>query len=772
MIFYFQVDGLDAHQAAWDGSAASKILNQTSFGVMLEDLAKQGLDLAFKDGRGNLPGGGEVIAALKQVARRGFALALNGNLEEGSLTLTIRGGSRLEIRNIVLRLLEAPAQVEALKEVTKGGRKVILARKGGDVALIDDKGDLIVCEAKYLDATIDLLDGKAPSAVGHPLVAELARAEGLFRPMLFGFFDPKALPPMPAEAQAMGLGGLERVDFRWGFRDEALFSVFRIKAPSPRKGLLALLDGPTFDRSTLPPMPASVTGFAALSVSPLQLYEKAAALANTGKPDGAPDQFAPGEAGIKQMTGLDVKADLLAKLGPKMATFTVPATAPGGLPIEAVIIAEVADSAAFVDSLDKVFNVVNRALKAPRPGRPAGQPTPEVRKLEGGRLAGFELILPEGVVPPGPMTGMRPTLLIGSKYLAIATQPGGATLAVDVAEGRGAAWKPAEAYVAMADLLPKSMVGLTVSDPRQTLPALVSNLPALLGAANMALANRPGPGGQPAQGPAIPIELDPARIPTAEQLSSRLFPASSAVVDDAEGIRLIGRESFPEVASPGTAGVGVALLLPAVQAAREAARRAQCVNNLKQFGLAMHNYHDVNNIFPPAAITDKDGKPLLSWRVAILPYIEQLELYNKFKLDEPWDSEHNKPLIAEMPRTFLCPSRKNPEAGQTCYCVWTGENTPFETPNGMGIAQFTDGTSNTLLVIESGTPVVWTKPDDLAFDPESKLPNFGATSLHPGGFNALFGDGSVRFLKNTINQAILKALISPHGGEVINADAY
>ena len=101
----------------------------------------------------------------------------------------------------------------------------------------------------------------------------------------------------------------------------------------------------------------------------------------------------------------------------------------------------------------------------------------------------------------------------------------------------------------------------------------------------------------------------------------------------------------------------IALLLPAVQSAREAARRAQCVNNLKQIGLAMHNYASANGGFPPAAIVDPRGKPLLSWRVAILPYLDANPLYAKFKLDEPWDSPHNKELLKYMPAVYGCPSR-------------------------------------------------------------------------------------------------------------------
>ena len=93
---------------------------------------------------------------------------------------------------------------------------------------------------------------------------------------------------------------------------------------------------------------------------------------------------------------------------------------------------------------------------------------------------------------------------------------------------------------------------------------------------------------------------------------------------------------------------------------REQTRRGICTNNLKQIGRGMHIYHEVNGRLPPAAITDKDGKPLLSWRVAILPYVEQQALYNKFKLDEPWDSPHNKALIEEMPAVYACPSGKKP----------------------------------------------------------------------------------------------------------------
>ncbi len=283
----------------------------------------------------------------------------------------------------------------------------------------------------------------------------------------------------------------------------------------------------------------------------------------------------------------------------------------------------------------------------------------------------------------------------------------------------------------------------------------------------------PGPAREQPERQGGPLHVDPDMIPRADDLKPLLFPASLAIVSDKEGVRLVSREPIPSISSPAASGVLVALLLPAVQSAREAARRAQCVNNLKQIALAMHNYASANNVFPKPAITDKDGKPLLSWRVAILPYIEQMELYNKFKLDEPWDSPHNKALINEMPPTFVCPSRANVQPGTTNYRVFVGNGAFFEKDQGTAIANITDGTSNTLMVVEATEAVPWTRPDsELPFDPNAKPSLCGAGSPHPGGFNAAMGDGSVRFIKNTIAVQVFKALITRAGGEVINAAAF
>src|SRR5262249_33469945 len=139
----------------------------------------------------------------------------------------------------------------------------------------------------------------------------------------------------------------------------------------------------------------------------------------------------------------------------------------------------------------------------------------------------------------------------------------------------------------------------------------------------------------------------------------------------------------------------------------------------KQIGLAFHNYNDVYGKLPPAAIHDKNGKPLLSWRVAILPFIEQDNLYKQFHLDEPWDSPHNLKLIQTMPRTYALPNDKTKHALPSTYYVGlVGNHAAFEMQGGLSIpASFPDGTSNTIWVVEGATPVPWTKPEDINYDP-------------------------------------------------------
>jgi beta-lactamase regulating signal transducer with metallopeptidase domain len=212
------------------------------------------------------------------------------------------------------------------------------------------------------------------------------------------------------------------------------------------------------------------------------------------------------------------------------------------------------------------------------------------------------------------------------------------------------------------------------------------------------------------------------------------------------------------------------MLLPASGAAREAARRAQCINNLKQILLAMHNYHSANDCFPPAVLYGPDGKTPYSWRVALLPYLEQADLFNQYKFDEPWDGPNNIKLIDRMPAVFACPDDEAALASHfSSYFVLREKDTLFpDRKEGVNLQEIIDGTSNTIMVVEAKRPVPWTKPEDIPYDPSHPLRGIG--QLHPGGFLAGMADGSVRFFKDSINPDMLRALFTRASGEVISLD--
>jgi RNA polymerase sigma factor (sigma-70 family) len=272
----------------------------------------------------------------------------------------------------------------------------------------------------------------------------------------------------------------------------------------------------------------------------------------------------------------------------------------------------------------------------------------------------------------------------------------------------------------------------------------------------------------------------------------------------------------------------------AIDKVREAVARTTTMNNLSQIGRAMHLHHDDKLTFPAHAIYSADGKtPVLSWRVAILPFIGQEELYREFKLDEPWDSAHNKKLINKMPAVFHSPAGAKREDGLTHYQVFTGPDTPFDGPKKITFLGITDGASNTLLAIEAKEPVIWTRPADLTLPkqgtkdalesvearltaargawaaaqfqaqaslakqrPMSKKAQDAAAQagasraaltriekekrsllglpsvvgLYKDGVAVLFCDASVRMVPTTLDPAMWRALITPNGGEKVDFD--
>jgi hypothetical protein len=235
------------------------------------------------------------------------------------------------------------------------------------------------------------------------------------------------------------------------------------------------------------------------------------------------------------------------------------------------------------------------------------------------------------------------------------------------------------------------------------------------------------------------------------------------------GIVGFSGERQPEAGELAPAAVAAAPA-PGQANEREEMAKAESMNNLMTIGLAMHNFADQHDSTFPAAAIRKGGKPLLSWRVAILPYLDQQALYMKFHLDEPWDSPHNKALLPQMPEVYAPVAHKGNSEHSTYYQVFAGPGSVFGGDEGMKLIDIKDGTSVTLMVVEAAKPVPWTKPEDVPFDATKPVPKLGG--LLADGFCICFADGSARFIKRQTDAKILKALITADGGETVRGDEF
>jgi hypothetical protein len=211
-------------------------------------------------------------------------------------------------------------------------------------------------------------------------------------------------------------------------------------------------------------------------------------------------------------------------------------------------------------------------------------------------------------------------------------------------------------------------------------------------------------------------------------------------------------------------GILIALLLPAVQSAREAARRMQSMNHLKQLALAMQNYHDTYNALPPAIITDAQGKPLYSGRVLLLPFMEQANLFAAYKLDEPWDSPANLAISMTDIPTFHDPSASARLPGGTDYLFVSGKGTAMEAGKAASFGLMPDGTSNTVFMVEiKGSGIHWAEPKDLDISQPMALP----PGNHPGGNLAVFYDGHTQMIPKTTTPQTIHAIATSGGGEQV-----
>lgn len=215
----------------------------------------------------------------------------------------------------------------------------------------------------------------------------------------------------------------------------------------------------------------------------------------------------------------------------------------------------------------------------------------------------------------------------------------------------------------------------------------------------------------------------------------------------------------------------IALLLPATRSARGPARRAHCKNNLKQIGLALHNYHHTYGSLPPTYTVDANGEPLHSWRTLILPFLEQQAIFDQIDLSKPWDDPANETARKTLLDVYQCPETSNGEDNHTTYLAVVAPNAAFQGPEPKSFADITDGPENTLVVIEvdSKHAVPWMAPFDadeaffLAMSKEDTQP-------HNGGTQFTLADGRVQFLSAEASADLRRALITIDANDEVAFD--
>jgi hypothetical protein len=469
----------------------------------------------------------------------------------------------------------------------------------------------------------------------------------------------------------------------------------------------------------------------------------------------AADEFRAGLEQVRAVVGIDLDRHVLQTLGPDWSVVSLPTT--GGMLPNLAIVAGVRDRPTLAQTHKAVLGLLRNSM--------ADATTKAVVRevsYRGQTLYCLEVSGPEIVFPLTPTWCLTDDAL----YVTLSPQLMKTLLARTPADGDMG--DVAEVRAAVAGGEP-DLVGAL--DPHALVGTLCSIYEMAAPAARGLLRQRG-------------IDLDLPQLPPSSAIMPYVRPSVSVVRHEADGILMRSTGSVPLGPlsagggvlgiSPASTPVLVGLLLPAVQAARDAARRTQAMNNLGQIMLAMHNYAACTQgeRLPSQAICDADGRPLLSWRVALLPYLDEGALYREFHLDEPWDSEHNRKLVPRMPACLADPAATADELarGLTTFQVLTGPETAFREPGrSTDFARISDGTSNTLAVVEV-TPdkaVPWTKPDDHRFEPAQPLAGIGNPRRAGRLFLGAFFDGHVETFTPDIRPDVFKAMVTPAAGDVV-----
>lgn len=791
-VLFIGHDGAATHQGAWEKTAAYEAMYDSGMMAVFDKLF---VFLGEQTGAKDNP---EVEAAMKHLEDHGATFAVSMPTAQGppipQVTIVLHKAAKYDpilsglVRNFGIFI---GAQFEQSDNSERSVTSATLPNTPGIEIGLWAEGEhlVIVAGMNAVKTGISIAAGETPNLTTNPLWKkynydadgfEVTSVSWLDFDKLRSTFGQMPIPTSPGKnvndaLQALGLHNLDAVAYQYGYKDKTLWSETAVDVDGPRTGLLALTDQKPMTLADLPPLPANTNGFKAVRLDTSATWDTLVNLVKEGAKFGPPQVAAQIDgvlANLPQMIGFDPKADLTDSLGDVVCLFADPDQ--GFLGTGTGLMVKVKDA-------KKLKTTINMLLQM---GEQASRGQFKVHRSE---KHDRELVLFEfgQEVQAG-------SLAIDDGWLIVGLMPQTVEAALLRLDGKLDTWTPAADQAEAFAALPKSFTSITVGDPRVSWHALMKLAPVLMSAGQIALKEeRIIP-----RDTVLPITV--ADLPPAELIARPLFPNVTITTSDDNGVLFTTRKSLPGIPIVGgigegnglvTVAIGTALLLPAVQQAREAARRSQSKNNLKQLALSVHNYHDTYGHMPVGTHPNEKLKAdeRLSWLASVLPFVDQSALFEKVDFEESWDDEANEAAAKTRIPVFMNPGRPvNPNGpGETHYVgiAGLGKDAPMlaVTHKRAGVfginrktrfRDITDGTSNTMMTSEaSGKIGPWIAGGDSTIRPLTKKPYIngpdGIGGPFRGGVQIGIADGSVRFVSENIDPTIFERLATMADGNVL-----
>ena len=788
-ILYVNWGGEGTHRDAFEKTAAYAAIYESG---LMESVKRIVTQLLARTGgtRGELAG-----ALLETIGTNGFSLSISTMGDGQPLpwgVLVLHDAADLEPRLAeAIKSSLPPDSGAEFDTVDVEGRSVTVVRHPsvpvGEATWWTEGGHLIIAfGVNATQQTIAVIDGKAENVTTSRLFK--ASEDQDFVQNCILWFDVERLldvvgkieipnskrdaPPIPLSewAAAFGLDDVRSYVARSGFKGKAIRGEVRFEFAEGPNGISKLVSPAPFTVEDLPPLPQTTTGLTAYAFDADEIYatlQKMLAAYRKFASENDNRNLDRALQRISEKIDIDPRTGLIEPLGNLAVCYNDSGQSASLWGLTAIIA---------VDDANQLRSSFNELIESLIREVPSKQLNVHRVEKHGAEIVTFQIA--------GGM--FNPAYTITDKWLAISILPQNIETFLLREQGELPKWKPSEKVAEALATMPEEYVSLSISHPAQAVRSLYGFVPAVASFVRAALAK---------EMPEARFDWNVGELPPTELVTRPLFPNVSVTTIEGSTIVKQTRDSLPVPRlNVGTTAVLVALLLPAVQQAREAARRTQSMNNLKQIALALHNYHDVYQHFPSGTV-EKSAKKIedrLSWQSQILPFLEQAAVYNKLDQNSAWNSDQNRPLAELRIQAFINPSvpldAVTDFPAPTTYVgiAGVGEKGPtlpanhpkagiFAYDRETSIRDITDGTSNTLMTSEAAKELgPWAQGGKSTIRALTKKPYIngpdGLGGYHTGAMAVGMADGSVRFLGENIDPELMEKFATMAGGEVIDGE--